>query len=68
MSVPPARPGEQALWDEVFENDWFFADRFKWTPDQVDNLPIETYLRLKNVTLLVEEVRREKQKRAANGH
>jgi uncharacterized protein with von Willebrand factor type A (vWA) domain len=64
--VPPPRPGEQQLWEEVFD-DWFWADRFHWPPQVVDELPLRTFERLKDVTLLVEYVRAEKAKRGHGG-
>jgi hypothetical protein len=42
------------------------ADRFGWTPEQVDNLPAETADWLIAIAVAVEEVKVEKAERASN--
>lgn len=60
---PHAHPGEPALWERVFANYWFFADRFGWTPSQVDDQSSVILDRLREVTLTIEEWRVEKAER-----
>jgi hypothetical protein len=43
----------------VFTDYWFWADRFNWPPDVVDRQPVVLLDRLREVTLTVEEWRRE---------
>ena len=46
---------------------FWYADRFGWTPDQVDALPIEVATRLKPIAELYDEVVADKQRRAERG-
>jgi len=57
--LPRAHPGEPALWQRVFSDYWFWADRFNWPPDVVDRQSAVVLHRLYEVTLAVEEWRRE---------
>lgn len=41
---------------------FFFAERFGWTPDQVDDLPVVLYDRLPAVAVIHDQVAEEKQK------
>jgi hypothetical protein len=43
----------------VYWDYWFFADRFGWTPAQVDEQSAVILHRLREVTLTVEEHHRE---------
>jgi hypothetical protein len=40
---------------------FFFAERFGWTPDQVDQLPVRLYDRLPAVAVIHDEVAQAKQ-------
>jgi hypothetical protein len=42
------------------------ADRFGWTPEQVDNLPAETADWLIGIAVAVEEVKTERAEQAGN--
>lgn len=46
------------MWEDAL-GDWFYADRFGWPPTVVAQQPAGRMLRLKQVQLLVEEMRRE---------
>jgi hypothetical protein len=61
--VAPPHPGEPELWERVFRDYWFWADRFGWTPEQVDAQPVIVLDRLREVTVVVEEWRREQAER-----
>ena len=52
---------EYEVWDKVAE-DWWWADRFNWTPAQVDDLPVDTYVRLRHIDNMAAEIRRAKAK------
>lgn len=56
---PRAHPGEPALWERVFTDYWFWADRFGWPPDVVDRQSAVVLRRLYEVTLVVEDWRAE---------
>ena len=56
---PRALPGEPELWERVYWDYWFFADRFHWTPEQVDAQPAVILDRLREVELTVAEWRDE---------
>ena len=60
--VPAPLPGEPTEWDRAAVY-WFFADRFHWTPNQVDDQPVIILDRLREVTILVEEMRQEEAER-----
>jgi hypothetical protein len=56
--LAPPLPGEPTEWEKA-AGYWFFADRFGWTPAQVDDQPAVILDRLREVTILVEEMRQE---------
>lgn len=51
---------EEQLFDTAVYYTWY-ADRWQWTPDQVDNLPWLMQERLRAVATLRDEIAREKQ-------
>ena len=60
---PPVTP-EEVLLDETLEY-VFFADRWQWPPDVVDNLPVHLYARFPIVAAVRDEVEAEAQRAAA---
>jgi hypothetical protein len=63
VPLPPAHPGEPQLWQQVFFDYWWWADRFGWPPDVVDRQPTIILDRLREVTQVVEEWRAEQAER-----
>lgn len=64
--LPAAPRGSEAeRWENILADYWFYADRFGWTPQQVDDQPAVILDRLREVHLTVEEHRREQDERAA---
>lgn len=51
----------------MFTRYWQFADRYGWPPTVVDDQPWLVMDRLMEITLLVEEVRREQAEADAKG-
>lgn len=62
MSLAPPLAGEPAAWDEAFEYFWW-AERFGWTPDQVDTLPVGLHARIPLVAKEVDDWREEETRR-----
>jgi hypothetical protein len=62
--VYPAASLEERLLDEALRYAWF-AERYHWSPDVVDNLPAHVEARLPTVAQVVDEVAEAEQKRAA---
>lgn len=50
------------MWDEAFEYIWW-AERFGWTPDQVNALPDRLYVRIPLVAKEIDEWREEETRR-----
>lgn len=56
-----------SLEDELLEDAagyWWFAERFGWTPDQVDELPAWLAARLPTVAAVNDEIQADEMKRA----
>ncbi len=45
----------------------FFAERYQWTPDEVDNLPAYVHARLPVHAAVLDELREDNAHRAAKG-
>ena len=56
--VPP-RPGEQQRWIEALDDIWWL-DRWGMTPSQVDELSAESYLRIRSIAELQDELAAER--------
>lgn len=59
----PASSSEDRLWERVAWYAWY-ADRYHWTPAQVDDLPAWYMHRLPAVQAIFDEVAAEKQRAA----
>ena len=64
--MKPARPGEQALWEDA-HRDWWWLDRYQLTPAQVDEIPAPSYTRIPQIAALADEIRQEQHEQAARG-
>lgn len=64
-TVRPANGLLERLMDQAIDYFWW-ADRFGWTPDQVDAMPYLKRERIRTVAEVVDEVQRDKD-RAARG-
>ncbi len=45
----------------------FFAERYQWTPDQVDNLPAYIHARLPTHAAVLDEIQEARMKSASKG-
>lgn len=61
--VGPAHPGEPKLWQQVFTDYFFWAERYNWPPDVVDRQPAVVLHRLREVIGVVEEWRADQAER-----
>jgi hypothetical protein len=59
-ALPPPRPGEQTVWAEALE-DWWWLDRHRLTPDQVQDMPAASIERIRVITIEAEKIRRERE-------
>lgn len=59
LPIPPPLPGEPTLWDQAAEDFWWL-ERFRLTPGQVDDLPLATYELLPEIAAVADEIGREK--------
>ncbi|MFC8676671.1 hypothetical protein ACFUEN_28800 [Streptomyces griseorubiginosus] len=53
----------ETRWDRTLDYFWF-AERYQWTPAQVDDLPIEVFNSLPDLAELVDEIREDARERA----
>jgi hypothetical protein len=56
-------PGEPELWDRVFYDYWWYADRYGWPPSVVDEQPVIILERIREIADVVEDHRREQAER-----
>lgn len=62
--VRAALTDEDRWYEETMQYFWF-AERFGWTPDQVDNMPLRVIDRLPGVAAMYDEVQAERQRTEA---
>jgi hypothetical protein len=57
---------EYDVWDAVLD-DWWWLDRFNLPPREVDELPVDTYIRMQQIDTVAAQVRKAAHDKAAKG-